>query len=175
MKTPEPDFENMFPEGRNDDGSRDYSCYRRREGAKKIWNDYVLPSSSQIEDLTKERDKAYEKGYSDGRNGLHNSDLTKDVERLKEKVQRLIQNNDLISGQNSGLSLRVKFLEQENDRYREALEEVVNRCNAAGGPDERFMDIIILDIRKYASSALHPLVKEGEEKYKGDRPSGIHP
>jgi hypothetical protein len=72
-------------------------------GAEYVWTNHVLPASSQIEDLTKER-----------------------------------------------------------DRYREALEEVVRCCNAAGGPDEQFMDTIILDIKKRATTALHPLVKEGE-------------
>jgi hypothetical protein len=95
-----------------------------------------------------------EKAWTDATSQIE--DLTKEVERLKFDYNSQFQ-------ETKRLRDVVFKLESSNDRYREALEEVVNRCNAAGGPDERFMDIIILDIRKYASSALHPLVKEGEK------------
>ena len=51
-------------------------------GMETIWTDYVTPLQSQLSEAEKRNSEIYEQGCADGRNGLHNSDLQSQNERI---------------------------------------------------------------------------------------------
>jgi len=111
-----------------------------------IFNEVIeLYVTSQIEDLTKE-----------------NARLTEIVKGLEEAFKN---GSEVYSDDVNDLSKQIETLKSENDRYREALEDCIQRMSRArkllterdGQPDCWQM----LNAEKY-EAALHPLVKEGE-------------
>ena len=118
---------------------------------------------STLSELTKERDEAYEKGYSDGRNGLHNQDLIKKVEDLTKERDQLREENrkldeKLTYYRGSETYDEIEILEATIKELVEALEKFREK--------ERTETYIKSEAYKFSDSALSKLKGEREHQVK---------
>jgi hypothetical protein len=91
-KTAEEIFKEHFDLKQTKDGTETFIVAALEDAVIKAMEAYALQESKQKEEA------AYEKGYSDGRNGLHNADLENKLSQKEERIKELESALRSISG-----------------------------------------------------------------------------